>query len=241
VNLLAGSVIDPVQFVGQETADRDHQIGVVAARRFGVANPTGEAIEKHVAVAAVLGRMHGQDARRAETVHRVLHGVGGQPVVGVDDLEPPDHGSHFVKAMGHGFANVVHAFDIVFARAVIDAVVVNPVDAVIVVLVFLAPGDDVRIVPAPLQAGGQFRDVDAETAGRDRVLRFRRKHGDTHWFDSIDDPAERVFCHGRAGTRAFVQIEGREHRPEATSIIALKRDINFCCAAISNMRFADDK
>jgi hypothetical protein len=37
-----------------------------------------------------------------------------------------------------------------------------------------------KIVPAPLQTGGEFRNVDTESSRRDRVQGFRGKHGDTH-------------------------------------------------------------
>ncbi|MEI2773107.1 MAG: hypothetical protein V9G98_21010 [Candidatus Competibacter sp.] len=172
MDLLGRNSINPVQFVGEKVADRNYQIGVVTASRLGVADPAGEPVKKDIAITTVLRGVHGQHTGRAEAVHRILHGVGGEPVVGMDDLELADHGSYFVKTMSHGFAHVIHALDIVFAQAMIDPVIVNPVDAVIVILTLLASGDDMQVVSSPLQAGGQFGDMDTEATRGDRVEGF---------------------------------------------------------------------
>jgi hypothetical protein len=54
------------------------------------------------------------------------------------------------------------------------------VDAVVVGLPGPLAGEDVDLVPAPLQPGRQFGHVSADAADRDGVKRFPRKQSDTH-------------------------------------------------------------
>jgi hypothetical protein len=98
-----------------------------------------------------------------------------------------------MEAMGHRLAHVVHAFDEVFVQAMIDPMIMNAVDAVVVVLIGLAPGDDMEIVPPPLQTGGQFRDVDSQSSRRNGMQRFRGKHGDTHFLPPVAPCGRRLF------------------------------------------------
>jgi hypothetical protein len=133
----------------------------MAACGFCVSNPPGEAVEKDIAVAPVLGRVHGQHAAGAKAVHDVFHGVGSEPVVGLDELEVADQGGNLLELVGHGLAHEVHAFDEVLARSVVDTVVVHPIDLVVVVLAFLAAGDHMDLMATPLQPSSQLRDMNA--------------------------------------------------------------------------------
>ena len=85
-----------------------------------------------------------------------------------------------MEAMRHRLAYVVRGLDAVGARAMVDAVVVDPVDAVIVALGMAALGEDVHIVAPTLEARRQLGDVHAETAGDSGVQGFRREHRDAH-------------------------------------------------------------
>jgi hypothetical protein len=103
--------------------------------------------------------------------------------------------------MGHRLAHEIHALDIVVAQAVINTMVMYAFNTIIVILIVLAPGDDVHVMPSALQAGGKFRHVHGEAASGNGMQGFRRKHGDTHGFDSSSVTRETGLPSFRVGTR----------------------------------------
>jgi hypothetical protein len=78
-----------------------------------------------------------------------------------------------MEAMGHGLAHIIHALDEIFAQAVIDPMIMDAINAIIIILILLAPGNDVKFVSPAVQAGGEFSDMDAESPGGDGVQRLR--------------------------------------------------------------------
>jgi hypothetical protein len=51
--------------------------------------------------------------------------------------------------------------------------IMDAINAIIIILILLAPGNDVEFVSPAVQASGEFSDMDAESPGGDGVQGFR--------------------------------------------------------------------
>ena len=133
------------------------------------------AAEEAIAVAAVLGRVHGQDGLAAAALLDPDHGVGGQPIVGVDEVEAADvvlDGEEVVDERPAHVVDFVHEIGVTAESA---AVVVDAVDAVVVALPMAEARENMDFMPAAMQGGGQLGDVNAHAADRDGMQRFPGK------------------------------------------------------------------
>ena len=77
-----------------------------------------------------------------------------------------------MKTVRHRSAHGVHPVDQPVPAVVLDTMVVDSVDAIVSALAVCPRADDVHLVTASLQTGGEFRDMHPEPPGRDRMQRF---------------------------------------------------------------------
>ena len=87
----------------------------------------------------------------------------------VHDVEAADRVLDGQDRVDEGSAHVVHFVDEVPAQCERAAVVVDPVDEVVPWLRLALPRENVDLVLAPVEGGGQLRDVDSHAAHRNRV------------------------------------------------------------------------
>ena len=132
-------------------------------------HPHGLPAQEPVAVPPVLGRMHGEDGPPPPTLLDPDGRVRRQPVVRVHDVEAADRVLDGQDRVDEGSAHVVHFVDEVRAQCERAAVVVDPVDEVVPWLRLALPREDVDLVLAAVEGGGQLRDVDSHAAHRNRV------------------------------------------------------------------------
>src|SRR5262249_32023140 len=135
-----------------------------------------------VAVAAVLGGVHGQDGLVPAAFLDPGDGVGGEPVVAVDDVEAAGAVLHREGGVGEGATHVIELIHKIRVQRERAAVVVDAVDAVVTGLVVPLAGEDVDLVAAAFEAGGQLGDVNADAADGEGVKAFPRKQGNPHGY-----------------------------------------------------------
>src|SRR5262249_26815373 len=107
-------------------------------------------------------------------------GVGGEPVVGVDDVEGA---GEVLDAVGGGDEGAAHGVDLVHeggTEVEVAALVRDAVKHVGADLALALEGEDVDVVAAALQGGAEFSDVDADAADHDGVKRLPGEQPDTH-------------------------------------------------------------
>ena len=180
VGLVVGALVQPADLVLELVGHGDDSIGAVGAVAFVVLNARRLTAEEAIAVAAILGRVHGQHGPSAAALLDPDQGVGGQPVVGVDDVEAAHMVLHGEELVDERPAHVVDFVDEIRVQREVAAMVVNAVDAVVVRLLMAAAGEHMDFMAPAIESRRQFRDVDANSTHGDAVQCFPRKQCNLH-------------------------------------------------------------
>ena len=163
--------------------------------------------EELIAVAAVLRRVHGQNALASTAFLDPDEGVGGQPIVGVNEVETADvvlHGENSWTKARHMLLTSSTKFE---CSAKVAAMIMHAVDAVVVRLLVAEAREHMDFMAAPIESGRQLRDVDPDSTHGDAVQRLPGKQGNLH----DHPPGEQ---HIRATMISSIAAEGQgERRP----------------------------
>lgn len=159
----------------EQIADRDNPIDTVGAVALVIGDARGLSGIMPVAVAAILGRVHGQHGAMPSAFLDPDDGVGGEPVVRMDDVESADAVFHLEEVMHERAAHVVDFIDKAGIQRERAAVVVNPLDTFVGRLIVPLTREHVNVMSTAPQAGRQLGDVHADAADGDGVERFPRK------------------------------------------------------------------
>ncbi len=100
--------------------------------------------------------------------------------MGVDDVERPIESSTAKKSWTNDRHMLLTSSTKFGVQGEGAAMIMNAVNAVVGALASALAGEDVDLVPAAFQAGGQLGHVDADAADRDGMKRFPGKQGNSH-------------------------------------------------------------
>ena len=170
--LVIGALVQPADLVLELVGHGDDAIGAVGAVPFVVLNAWRLSAEEAVAVASVLGRVHGQHRLAAAAILDPDKGVGSQPVVRVDDVEVAHMIFHGAILVDEGPAHVVDFIDEIARQHEVAAMVLDAVDAIVGGLLMAAAREDVDGMTATLKGRRQLRDVNADATHGDAVQRL---------------------------------------------------------------------
>mmetsp|Transcript_18053 Transcript_18053/g.49825 ORF Transcript_18053/g.49825 Transcript_18053/m.49825 type:complete len:706 (-) Transcript_18053:1975-4092(-) len=174
----------------------------------------------HVAVAAALGGVHGEDALLALPFQLLDRGAC-KPIVAMHEVEGAPDAFMAVQRMHKGAAHVADVLDHAAVAAVGYLVVVDAQDGVVHGSALRA-GKDVHLVPRAVQRGRELRDVRRHAAHGDGVQGLPSEHGDLQGPLADDAVLRRLHAcdHGLADARASRPHHGLQELAHHPVLIA---------------------
>ena len=176
-----GQIIHPHQLALEGATDRDDAISAIGAVTFVVANAGARAAPEIVSAATIFGGMHCQHvAMIGPTLFDPDHGVGGEPVVGVDDIEMAV-AIFFLKEMpDKRAAHLLNFIDEIAVEVEWTKMVPDAVDLQNVTGAIAGTSEDVDVMAFALESRRQFGNMRRYSPDRYRMERFPGEHGNSH-------------------------------------------------------------
>ena len=168
-----GEVIHPHQLALERATDCDDAVGAIGAVTLVVANAGARTAPEIVSAAAIFSGMHGQDgAMIGPALFNPDHGIGGEPVVRVDEIEMAVT-IFFLEEMPD--ERTAHFLDFIDETGVeIEWTVVIPdaIDLAYAATSVAGTCEDVNVMPFALESRRQFRHMRRYSSDRYRMERF---------------------------------------------------------------------
>ncbi len=141
----------------------------IGCRPFLMTDPSRLAVPKVIAATPVLGGMDREDALSPTTLFDPNHGVGGQPIMRMNDIKWADVILRLENVMNEGPAHIVDLIDKVGMKVEGATMVMDTINPHVVRLSLAHARKNMDLVSFALERCGEFRHVDSHAANRNGV------------------------------------------------------------------------